>query len=213
MDEDELLRELALEASKYPLGTKERRRIVARILIILSQPGKLCRPPCPAQYQGRYEEIYAVAKQRLFLYIYEKIELYDPSRREFLGWVNWLLKKRFPDFIEESINMGRNWDSERVTRQPPEDCQIPDQNSPSDNPLPSEEIRQCLEEDPTGEFKATYTSGNPQANFQYIALKRLDGYQWSELSQELGVPIPALSNFYRRCLQRFIPIFRDYLSK
>ncbi|NEN88748.1 MAG: sigma-70 family RNA polymerase sigma factor [Okeania sp. SIO3H1] len=73
-------------------------------------------------------------------------------------------------------------------------------------------LPQFIKEDSTGNFKSHYTSGNPQANFQYIALKRLDGYQWSELSQELGVPIPALSNFYQRCLKKFRQIFIDYLS-
>ncbi len=212
MDEDERLRELALEASQYPLGTRERRRIVAQILTIISQPGKLYRPRCPAQYQGRCEDIDAVAKQRLFLYIYEKIELYDSSRAKFLSWVNYLYHTRFSEAVEECINMGRNWDWERVGRQQPEDFQIPDPNSSSGSPLPSEEIHQCIEEDPTGEFQATYTSGNPRANFQYIALKIHEGYKWKELSQELSISVSTLSGSYRLWVQRFIPIFRDYLS-
>ncbi|NET15754.1 MAG: sigma-70 family RNA polymerase sigma factor [Okeania sp. SIO1H6] len=218
MDEDELLRNLTLEASQYPLGTKERRRIVNRILIILDRPGRLCRPRRDLS-QDCYEDIFAIAKGILFLHIYRNIKSYNPSRGEFLAWANHLFKLKFEDAIKEYFYKGKKLSSKKNMEQTFEEInqaeeinQIPDQSSSSDNPFLSEQVRKCIEEDPTGEFKATYTSDNPQANFQYIALKRLDGYQWSELSQELGVSIPALSNFYRRYLQRFIPIFRDYLS-
>jgi hypothetical protein len=79
-------------------------------------------------------------------------------------------------------------------------------------PLPSQQVLQCLEDDPEGLFQRSHIDHHPQANFQFLAIKRLAGYSWQELSEELGIAIPTLSSFYQRCLTRFAPQLKAYLS-
>jgi hypothetical protein len=76
----------------------------------------------------------------------------------------------------------------------------------------SEEVIQCIQEDCDGLFKATHVEQKPAANFQYIALRFLEGYSWKEISAELDVKVVTLSSFYLRCLAKFTPKFKEYLS-
>jgi hypothetical protein len=70
-----------------------------------------------------------------------------------------------------------------------------------------------IKEDPQGIFSKTYTCNNRRANFQYIALKKNEGYAWREIAEDLNLKISAISNFYRRCLQEFAPLIQKYLSE
>ena len=79
-------------------------------------------------------------------------------------------------------------------------------------PSLSQEVKACLEEDPEGLFAAASVTNSPKANFQYIAIRRLEGYSWQDLSTEFEIPVPILSSFYRRCLTRFAPKLKVYLS-
>lgn len=79
-------------------------------------------------------------------------------------------------------------------------------------PLLSQEVKSCLEEDSEGLFKQAYIAEHPDASFQYLALKRLEGYSWQDLSVELHIAVPTLSSFYQRCLTRFAPKLKTYLS-
>jgi hypothetical protein len=76
----------------------------------------------------------------------------------------------------------------------------------------SEEVIQFIREDCDGLFKGTYIEQKPAANFQHIALRFLDGYSWKEISEELNVKVVTLSSFYLRCLAKFAPKFKEYLS-
>jgi hypothetical protein len=79
-------------------------------------------------------------------------------------------------------------------------------------PSLSQEVIQCLEEDPEGIFKEAHIGNNPAANFQFLAIKIVTGYSWKEISAELGgIKIPTLSSFYYRCLTKFAPKFKEYL--
>jgi hypothetical protein len=81
-----------------------------------------------------------------------------------------------------------------------------------ENPSLLQEVFHYLESDPEGIFKSTHISKNPTVNFQLLAIKILSGYSWKEISAELGVKIPTLSSFYQRCLTKFAPKFKEYLS-
>ncbi|MEL7039615.1 MAG: sigma-70 family RNA polymerase sigma factor [Cyanobacteria bacterium J06592_8] len=211
---NESLGQIALKAQMYTLGTKERQRHINQLIRMIEKSGRLCRPLCPSHLQGSYNEIYATAKQRLFLYLYQKIELYNPSRGGLLEWVNWLLKTRFPDAIREFTEVCKGIDLTQVKIRSVEELdQVPDtQSSSCSNPLPSQQVLQYVRDDSDGVFSRTYTSGNPQANFRYIFLRLCEGYKWKEISQELNVPVPNLSNFYQRHIKKFAPKFRDDLS-
>lgn len=210
---DQQLKQLAQDAQQHPPRSKQRQQALAKLLSAIQQSGQLTRP-YPGQFQGFYEDIYDEAKQRLFCYICEKIDQYNPNF-EVLQWVNFMLKHRF--FLEASRSMmptlHKGIDAKRVRRLSLDDL---DRNNPSEiNPqlTPSllQEIIHYLETDPEGLFKATYTCNQPTANFQFLALQILSGYSWKEISEDLGLKISTLSSFYQRCLAKFSPKIKEYL--
>lgn len=211
---DRQLKQLAMEAQQSPPKTPERQRALAHLIDALYRSRKLVRPN-QGQFYGLYEDIYAEAQQRLFLYICEDIDRYD-TQREVLQWANFLMRKRF--FIEASRDFmptaPKGMDLSRVKRitldalDKQESLELRSQSNPS----LSEEVIQCIREDRDGVFKQTYIRKKPNANFQHIALRFLGGYSWQEISDELNVKIVTLSSFYLRCLARFAPKFREYIT-
>lgn len=76
-----------------------------------------------------------------------------------------------------------------------------------------ETIREYIESDPDNVFRTTCIRSCPQANFSFIAIQRIEGRSWQEISDNLGgVSIPVLANFYVRCVQRFVPRIEEYLN-
>ncbi|NEP20231.1 MAG: sigma-70 family RNA polymerase sigma factor [Leptolyngbya sp. SIO4C1] len=211
---DEQLKELAVEAQRYPPQTPQRQRALTRLIGQLCQSRKLVRP-YRGQFYGLYEDIYAEAQQRLFLYICEQIDRYDPEK-EVLQWANFLMKKRF--FIEASREVmptaPKGLDLRQVQRITLDslDRQEPVEARSQSTLSLSEAVIQCIQEDRDGLFQRTHIQHKPAANFQYIALKFLDGYAWKEISAELKVKVVTLSSFYQRCLTKFAPILKEYLS-
>lgn len=211
---DSHLKQLAQVAQRYPPKTKERQQALTKLVSAIMRSHKLTRP-YQGYFRGFYEEIYAEAQQRLFAHICEKIDDYDPQR-EVLQWTNFLLKKRF--FIEASraimptVYKGINAKQIKRLTLDELDKSNPIEVNPQLTPSLSQEVIQCLQTDPEGIFKSTHVSNHPAANFQFLALKILSGYSWKEISDELNLKIPTLSSFYQRCLTKFAPKFKEYLS-
>lgn len=209
---DDRLKHLALEAQNYPRDSLERRKTVDRLLREIQDSKRLCRPSVPSQLLGSYEEIYAIALQNIFWYLYEKIDLYNPEK-EVLQWVNFLLRKRFPEAIREVTKLYRGvqpMQLKRITLEDLDRCIPPEpKNAPSSE---IQDIRQYIKEDPDNLFRSTYVANNPNANFQDIALRVLEGWSWREISTELAVKVPTLSSFYQRSLKKFASNFKEYLS-
>ncbi|WP_204104626.1 MULTISPECIES: hypothetical protein [Spirulina sp. CCY15215] len=212
---DSHLKILALEAQKHPPQSTPRRIALARLLSELQRSGKISRP-FQGLFRGMYQDIYGEATQRLFVYICEKIDLYD-SNREVLQWVNFLLRKRF--FIEASREIFPHYREGGKNRQSKPWMTVDDLEIKhprwvqSQTALSlSEEVKSCLLEDPEGLFRSAHIENKPEANFQFLTQRILAGYKWKEISAELEIPIPTLSSFYRRNLKRFAPKFRTYLA-
>jgi hypothetical protein len=207
---DRQLKQLAIAAQQQPPKSRERQRALAHLISAIQQSRKLARPQ-REQFQGFYEEIYAEAVQRLFAHICDKIDRYQPERGEVLQWANFLLNRQF--FVEASREVFATL-PKGVTRLTLDDLDRsnPSEVNPQLVPLPSQQVLQCLEEDPDGLFQRSHIDHHPEANFQFLAIKRLAGYSWQELSTDLGIAIPTLSSFYQRCLIRFAPQLKAYLS-
>jgi hypothetical protein len=207
---DRQLKQLAIAAQQQPPKSRERQRALAHLISAIQQSRKLARPR-REQFQGFYEEIYAEAVQRLFAHICDKIDRYQPERGEVLQWANFLLNRQF--FVEASREVFATL-PKGVTRLTLDDLDRsnPSEVNPQLVPLPSQQVLQCLEEDPEGLFQRSHIDHHPEANFQFLAIKRLAGYSWQELSTDLGIAIPTLSSFYQRCLIRFAPQLKAYLS-
>ncbi|GAP94213.1 hypothetical protein [Leptolyngbya sp. NIES-2104] len=210
---DEQLKQLAIEAQCHLAKTPERQRSLSRLISIICQSNKLVRP-FQGQFQGVYEEIYAEAQQRLFLYLCKEIDRYNPEL-EVMQWANFLMKKRF--FIEASRDLlptiPKGVDRSRIKRSPLEVLEKQTPIASQVNASLTEEIIQCIQEDHDRLFQTTHIEHKPAANFQYIALQFLAGYSWKEISEELDVKVVTLSSFYGRCLTKFAPKFKAYLSQ
>ncbi len=212
---DRRLKQLAREAQQHPPKSKQRQRALAKLVSAIQQSGMLTRP-YKGCFRGFYEEIYAEALQKLFCHICEKIDDYDPQR-EVLQWANFLLTRRF--FVEASRafmpTVPKGINQKQIRRLTIDDLDRNNCNEVTFQSIPSlsQEVIQCLEEDPEGIFQSTHISNNPAANFQFLAIKLVSGYSWKEISDELeGMKIPTLSSFYQRCLTKFAPKFKEYLS-
>jgi hypothetical protein len=212
---DAQLKQLAIAAQEHPFKSQARQQALARLIGALQSSQKLVRPR-REQFQGMYEEIYAESLQRLFSHICGKIDTYNPERGEVLQWANFLLNRQF--FIEASREVlpttYKGADARQMKRLTLDDL---DRNNPNDInpqlvPLPSQQLLQCLEEDPEGLFQQTHIDNHPDATFQFLATQRLEGYSWQELSDKLGIRIPTLSSFYQRCITKFAPQLKEYLS-
>lgn len=205
---DEYLQRLVNEAQRQPTGTRKRRQALAKLISALQTSNQLTRPR-RGQFKGFYGEIYREALQRLFTYVCDRIDTYNPERGKVLQWVNFLLSQRF--FIEASREIlptvPKGIDAKTVTRLTLDELDInnPVELNPQLTPSLSDDLKHYLQEDPSNIFQTTHIANQPRANFQYIALKRLEGYPWKELSQELNLGMSTLSSFYQRCISKFAP--------
>lgn len=211
--DDDYLCRLATEARSYPQKSRERRRALAKLLRALEQSKQLARPR-RGQFQGFYNDIYAEAVQRLFVYVCDRIDQYDSSKGTVLQWVNFLLTRRF--FIEASREVlptvPKGLDAKTITKIDVSELDrwVVEPNQSSASSSLTEELQSYLKADPNQVLQTTHVAKHPEANFQYLALKRLEGYSWQEISNELNLAISTLSSFYQRYLTQFAPIiYRD----
>lgn len=215
LEVDVLLEELALSAQSLPLGSHERRMVLARLVQTIQNSGRLVHP-LKGRFKGFYDEVYLEALQRLFLHLCERIEDFDPSRGTVLEWANFLLSRRF--FISASREylpvMPDGIDPKSIVRLSINDLDQDQRFSHYNqgNTIKGQEVRELLSSDPKGLFCKTHIVNRPEANFQRIALQRLDGFSWQEISAQLGVSVPTLSSFYQRALDKLGPILREYLA-
>ena len=212
---DVLLQELALSAQSLPIGSRERRMVLAKLVQTIQTSGRLGHP-LKGRFKGFYNEIYLEALQRLFLHLCERIEDFDPKKGTVLDWANFLLSRRFMIAASREYLpvMPDGVDPKSVVRLSVSDLDHYPQFSHHNqsNAMQGQEVRELLISDPTGVFCQTHVANRPEANFQRIALQRLDGFSWQEISEQLGVSIPTLSSFYQRALDKLGPMLREYLT-
>ncbi|MEM9215885.1 MAG: sigma-70 family RNA polymerase sigma factor [Cyanobacteria bacterium P01_F01_bin.150] len=215
LEVDELLEKLVLSAQSLPIGSHRRRIILTQLIRTLQESGRLAHP-YKGRFKGFYDEVYLEALQRLFLHLCERIEDFDSNKGTVLEWVNFLLSRRF--FIAASREylpvMPDGVDPKSVVRLSINDLDQFQQfkHHSQGNTMKGQEVRELLNSDPTGVFSKTHIVNHPEASFQRIALQRLDGFSWHEISGQLDVSIPTLSSFYQRALDKLGPMLRDYLT-
>jgi len=207
---DHQLKQLAISAQQQPPKSRSRQRALAQLIRAIQQSNKLVRPR-REQFQGFYEEIYDEARQRLFAHICNRIDTYNPERGEVLQWANFLLRQQFFPEASREIFATLPKGATRLTLEDL-DRSNPSEVNPHLMPSLSQEVLQCLEEDPEGIFQRSHIDQHPAVTFQFLAIKRLAGYSWQELSTELNIAIPTLSSFYQRCLTKFAPQLKAYVS-
>lgn len=207
------LRELIKQIQSYPPKSIPRMQLMNQLVCSIQNFNQLSyyHQLLPDNLRDNYEEIYVEAKQRLFIWMNQKIDSYDENRGEVMTWVNnklrYLMLDVIREFKENSLNEIPIFSLDDL------DQLLPIIRDNSENLSLSEQIINIIEEDPEGKFKSAYTGNKTEANFQFICLKRYEGYQWQELSDILTLPIPNLSNFYQRKLKEFTPLIQFYLRE
>ncbi|MEM9543195.1 MAG: sigma-70 family RNA polymerase sigma factor [Cyanobacteria bacterium P01_E01_bin.42] len=211
-DLDKQLQQLALEAKSHPQNSWKRRRAMDSLFRLLQNCGRLHRPKVPDHYSGCYEEIYAIAKQQLFCYLFEKIDKYDPDLAGVLSWVNFLLEKRFPNAIREVTQAGKKLHAAQRVQIGDLGAWLECRCGEEANLSLSDQLREYIAEDPEEIFRSDCIQGHPEASFRAIALRVLNGYSWKELAIEFNIKIPTLSSFYQRRQKKYRSLFRAYLE-
>lgn len=196
-EEDERLKKLAWEAQTHPVSSAKRKQALTRLLIEIQASGRLCRPRRGEFSPAIYEEIYAIALQKLWLDVCANIEKYNPTRAPVIRWVNYLLETRW---INQAIRevLGEN----KLISQQLQEYQLNLSVLETDRPL-AELLVEYLESDPQGEFERYCVRGHPDANFKTLVKRRLAGQSWEEISQTFGLKISTLSDLYQRALKKF----------
>ncbi|NEQ83300.1 MAG: sigma-70 family RNA polymerase sigma factor [Moorea sp. SIO2I5] len=208
--QDEKLRQLATEAQDYPPKTRMRQIALTKLVKAIRKSGQLCRPH-RGKFIGFYEEIYDEACNRVFLYLCQNIDKYDPNKGEVLQWVNFLIRKRFPDAVNSILGTLAIFPEDSSIKRVSID-ELDQLKYHQNNPLLSSELIAWIESDPDGIFQETYVTNHPEANFKFLALKRLEGYSWKDLESNLGISLKTLSGFHDRCLNKFSNQLKDYLN-
>lgn len=71
----------------------------------------------------------------------------------------------------------------------------------------SQIIYEYIEKDPENIFKQQYLNNRPDVDFRMLALARISGKPWQEISLQLGISISELGSFYQSCCQIFAANF------
>jgi hypothetical protein len=202
---DQELEQLALMAQQYPRLSLERQQNLTRLVNGILRSGRLCRPQ-HGRFFGIYEEIYAEACQNLFLYICQSIEKYDPKRSSVMAWCNVLLDRRF---FKEAIPIVLDQPClERVSQYTLDHLSIS-----VEAPTLTELLQECIESDPANCFQQEHIRDHPEVNFQALAIRRIAGRRWREISAEFGISIPTLAGFYQQNVVKFSDTFKKYCSE
>jgi hypothetical protein len=189
---DNRLLELATAAQQTNCPSKERSQLVEELIRLVVRSRRLCRPH-QARFPYRYDEIYEEACQNLFLFLYQNTHQYKPEKASVLGWLNFLLRQRF--MFEASRKI--------IGKFPNQSGEIQLPSPDSETVFLAELTRRCLEEDEDQSFQQAHIEHHPEANFRAIALWKLDDQDWNSISNEMSIPVPTLSSFYQRQINKF----------
>jgi hypothetical protein len=203
MNEDEELRERALEAQRHPPRSRQRRTALTKLMEGIWRSDRIARP-YKYQFPEFYEDILTEALQRTAFYLCNNIEKYDPERGPVMRWFNYFLETRFfREAIPEIVGTPNVFVSDSM-----------DGFSSQENisPLLSEELIKYIQEDPEGLLKNLKHKVYKQVNFADLISRRIAGEKWKDIAADLGVKASTLSDFYQRCLKEVAPQIKLYLE-
>ena len=203
---DARLKELAINAQQQPQNSLLRSHALTELVKAIKISQKLCHPHKGLFASNFYPLIYEEAVIQTLTYICTKIDNYDPNRGQgrFMNWVNFRLDRNVL-MCRQQFNYSGIGEPIRLA----ETEIIPYRER---GLTMADLLYQCIEKDTKGIFQRTSVSGNVQANFRAIALRRLSGKTWKEIAEELHSNVSVLSAFYRRNCQKFKTILKQELE-
>ncbi|AOX00227.1 hypothetical protein BJP34_12885 [Moorena producens PAL-8-15-08-1] len=203
---------LAIEAQQHSPKSRGRRLALTRLIQIIQASGRLSR--------RRYDtpqEVYDEALQETWWYLCRNIDNYQP-RGPVINWINSVLKWRLIDAKKRHTKGGKECSLDAPINSSDGGkgmTYLDTVAQPEDTPLPSQLIRQCIEEDSDGLFASKHVKGHPKANFRTIALLYLDRKSWQQTAVEVGLKpkqASTVQGFYWRCCKSFADTFKEYLQ-
>lgn len=204
--DDDSLKRLALEAQKHPPQSAPRRHALVQLVEAIRLSGRLARPHRGKFSPPFYDLLYEEAVNKTLAYLCRHIDSYDPERgqtQKFMNWVNFRLDRTL-------IECRREF-SDRNTESLPHLNDLETLPQPETAPSLADDLRDYIGADTDGDFQAAHIRNRPDASFQTIALARLAGKSWEDISTELSIKIPTLSSFFQRCCDKFAAKFEDLL--
>ena len=192
----EQLKQLILETCKYPSGSLERQRNLTKLIIAIKRSKKLWWENTP---------YYQDALQKTWIFFCQNLcTIYDPKLGTVTTWLNNYLKWRLQDFrLANQKDKKTKITTKKINSSETVDI-VDSLAAKPDIPPILENTLQWVKQDRSGELSSIQIKGHPQVTCQKLILRRLPPEtSWKELSQEFGLSISTLSNFYRReCMPR-----------
>ncbi|NEP34666.1 hypothetical protein [Moorena sp. SIO3B2] len=229
---DDHINAMGLKAQNLPSRSFEQNRALGKLISEeISKPDWLKLSPKNHELPREiYQEVTEVTKQEISLRLTRKIQNREIDPK--IGSLSRYVKSIKTHIVNKSANdhIGNYSFVKRGTKKWIKTVSIytPISNSesgqtdesyvlldilPSETaPLLSEQIVDCIREDPERLFRCRHMRKLPKANFRAIALLRVYGYEWQEIADCLGTKLKATARFHDRCLQEFAPKIREYLQ-
>ncbi len=207
--DDTQLKKIALEAQRHPPNTELRQQALIELVNAILLSGKLSHPHSWISPYSFYKLIYEEAVNQTLGYVCQKIDNFKPvneksgKEQKFITWVNFCLDK----MVLEVYGKFRQQNATEI----PSLSDLENMAQPEFPNNSADLLIKYIERDVDNQFKNEHVRNFPQANFQTIALARLSGKTWEEISKELGVKVATLSSFFRRTCQKFYPQLQEYL--
>jgi hypothetical protein len=223
---------LGLEAQRDASGSHEQQQKLERLISAISQPDwlKVSSNKHKLPKEG-HREVTDTAIQDIGLRLIKKIQAgeFDPQKGKISHFVKNSISFRQKDAAKKYqgkssfVRQGKKNYIKFVSS----DTFFPDSQfddtdksgslfdvyqSLETSLLLSQQIIDCIKEDPDKIFRQKHMRKRPKANFRAIALLRVYGYNWQEIAEYLGTQLKATARFHDRCLQEFAPTIREYLQ-
>ncbi|WP_341731603.1 hypothetical protein [Microcoleus sp. EPA2] len=235
------LNDLALEAQRHPLESRDRQLALTRLVSQLRKPSRLSLPKhSPSLSLTENHQVSEDIKQETDLALFEFIQKgkFDPKKGNVLNYARFTQSKKQIDFIASHQGIHQRTEKgKKVTDIVlSADRQISNAQSAdgdesqttyldqftSDIPEPSflEKMRETALENPENIFSKPMRI-HPDIALQEIFLLWLDGYTWQEISDKLSakigldVKIGSISSFFNRAIkdEKLIAVVKLYLAQ
>lgn len=209
--------ELAIEAQKHLPNSSRRRKALTCLIDKIKRSGKLFYPPkeeLPADICDVYPDLKDEALSETWLTICMKIETYNPECAGVMTWVNsYILKYKFRDVVTR-YRAGGFKGSPRgkhcfIASLDDLELELPVEETSSD----SLSLEQFLEEDPEGLLPREHIRGYPKITWKWLAKEKyIANLTWRQISENIGISVSTISNFFNRRLPPLEPYFRRHFG-
>jgi len=205
--DDTQLKKMGLTAQNYSVNSELRSYALTELIKAIKLSGRLCRPHVYKFSASLYQILYEEALAETLAYVCLNIDLYDPDRGKgkFMNWVNFKLDK----LILKCYQKTKKYTQYEL----PSLRDLEQVSQPTNLPSLGEIIQEYIVKNPDSIFTTAHIRNRPDANFSQIALAKFSGRTWSQISEQLNIPIPTLSSFYNRWCRRFAPLLKTELQQ